>query len=448
MVAKRKSALRSTNTWLLATLVVLAVVALVAFGWGRVQGLGSRYTEDFREPEPKSFWDTLSTPSLPGNTLQYQPSRAMSTISEKRDIRPNTGLGKDFDVYLNLLDGQAAVSSQMTETRNELMLGRNILALEHLMSERGVPNDLTLYNGYPRFCTIAFVPNQELMEEQDAKALRTDTRVKFVMCKSRYAASIFENFKVRYVCPWRVIEFKFPPLVFDPLYKFPKNRNVVFHPAGKSWMKSTTSVIKAWSRHPEWPPLVVTCDGHCVYNHRVGLQIAQDCKNVIVEKFLENQKFKLLQRHAGYVIVPSSCEGFGHSVYEAMANGSLLIGADVPPVNENLTHMRNSILAKSTGVNYIGHQGMPEWLNGLSRDIGDAGSGCYKISSESIETAVLKALSLDEQEYQRIRQTALIDWQDMVSSGIVSTRNALSQAGFPVKMNSVNENLARPSVPL
>jgi hypothetical protein len=286
--------------------------------------------------------------------------------------------------------------------------------------------------GYPRLSRVVFVPNQELLEDQDALALRTDDRIVAVLCKSRYAASIFERFKSQHRCTWRIVGFVFPPVVHRPLHGVAKDRGLVFHPAGRSHMKSTSNVLDAWSRHPEWPPLFVTCDALCLNAHNTSLLQARTRPNIFVYTFLETEDFARLQSHAGYVVLPSACEGFGHSIYEAWANGSLLVGSDVPPMNETAKHMHNAVLAQPTAVRYIGTDDSFPWAKGKSQEFGDAGSACYEVSPASIETAIATALGLGDQEYTRIRQNAVDDWSTMVSQGLVSTRNALSQAGFPV----------------
>ena len=380
------------------------------------------------------FWADWVPPTAPPDVISHKPR----FLIPRSSIRQNTGLGKDFDVYMHLIP-EKSVPFSSYKRRNDIKQGAKVLVLEHLVDGY---SDNTMVDGYSDNTTemretdidIVFVPNQELLDKTDVFALTTDTRVKFVLCKSRYAASIFQTFKQKHECAWQVVCFKFPPIVREPLYSFGKDRKVVFHPAGRSWMKNTSSVVEAWSRHPEWPQLFVTCDQDCLVNHSESLSRARSCKNVYISTFLPTDDMLRLQRHAGYTILPSACEGFGHGIYEAMANASLLISSDVPPMNEHLEHMRNSILAKPSQTVYIGYSDSCfEWTKHLASDFGDAGSACYLVTPESVEVAVAAAIALDDQTYTRIRETAVNDWSRMMSEGLLSTRVALEKAGFAVQ---------------
>lgn len=335
------------------------------------------------------------------------------------NLRKNTGLGKDFDVYMHFMPNASLeylCNGAIVMHKNE-----KSLFMEHIC-ERGMGNG-TGADAPP----IIFIPNQELLNKEDERILITNPQIETILCKSEYAGEIFRVIAAKYGCKWKVRVFTFPPLCKTMYYNFPKDRQLFFHPAGKSWMKNTTAVIEAWKLHPEWPMLVVTCSDQCKLIHRLTWTVNQ--ANIAVYNFLESHEMMLLQKHAGNVILPSACEGFGHSIYEACANGNLLITSNIPPMNEFL-NKKHVVFVEPMTKHPIGDSNGFEWTKALSKTIGDAGSACFEVSVENIERAVNRTLRLSDEEYDIMRTGALRDWDSMVQKGMISTHNALVQCGL------------------
>ena len=332
--------------------------------------------------------------------------------------RSNTGLGKDIDVYLSEL--KEAEYDKWDNQSHVIIQGNNIILLEH------IPSGLSNHVG-----NIIFIPNQELVHEADEKLLLQPGYVDRVLCKSTYAYEIFEKFRDNHRCTWQLEIFAFPPILTTQFFTQPKDRRIYFHPAGKSWMKHTSKVLEAWLKNPQWPMLIFTCKNNCMYKHRETLLKIQDVPNITAHGFLSSSDMKSLQMHAGVVIMPSACEGFGHSIYETMENGNLLISSDIPPINENLVDGVNSLLISPTSAEILGDPtGKFKWLHDRSAYAGQAGSACFDISIEGIEKAVERSLKLSDEEYDKIRLNAVKKVYQLAVDGKESTKAALQRSGF------------------
>jgi hypothetical protein len=378
---------------------------------------------------------TLYLLSIKNNTvLNIKPnsnnllSKNLTNLSKnwkKYDFRKNTGLGKDITVYLSILNG-GVYKSNDPKYHIIAQKDKNI-TLEH------IPNDLK--NNY------IFIPNQELVDVEDTEQLLKPNKIKCVICKSQYAYNIFENFRKYYNCQWNLKKIIFPPLTKTLYYTYPKDRNIYFHPAGFSWMKNTYTILKAWIKNPQWPLLVVTCKGECMQDNikKIKKDILNS-KNILFKSFLEKEHMQQLQKYSGFVILPSSCEGFGHSAYESVENGNLLITSDIPPLNEFFKHMKNSLLIPSNSQVKLGDTTNKEFswmkIKNMSKKIGLMGSSCFKISIEDVEKIIEKSLSLSNTEYNNLRLNALHDMSIMINDGINSIKNT-----FHDEQLNINEYL-------
>jgi len=334
-------------------------------------------------------------------------------------IREGTGLGKDFNVYINTLDNITSFDKNSDSGSQIITQGNNIITLEH------IPTDNDKYN-------LIFIPNQELVNNMDEKMLLLPGKVRLVLCKSKYAQKIFENFKHKFNCGWDVSRFIFPPVLTTKFYSYPKDRNIFFHPAGKSCRKNTSALINTWQKNPSWPLLIITCSEECIYNHN-NVNNVKNNTNIKVYNFLDKKDLYTLQKHCGYIIMPSSCEGFGHSAYEALENGNLLITTDIPPLNEMLKNEINCMMIKPKSNIYLGTKNTPNWIEEQSKNIGLMGSYCVDIATKDIEDVVNKSMGLSDIYYNKIRLNAVNDLHNMILKGKESLRNAFYKAGLQIK---------------
>lgn len=394
--------------------IILGFVLILSFLLGYILNNNKNITVQFKDP---FNYKNMSQNSqlLPKNVP------AIKSLQDYK-IRSGTGIGKDFNVYINTLDYITSFDKNSDNASQIITQGNNIITLEH------IPVKTNQYN-------LIFVPNQELVNNMDEKMLLLPGKVRLVLCKSKYAQKIFENFKRKFNCSWDVSSFIFPPVLTTKFYIYPKDRNIFFHPAGKSWMKNTITLIKTWSQNPSWPLLIITCSEDCLKHNDSTIINNNNSTNIKVYKFLDKKDLYTLQKHCGYVIMPSSCEGFGHSAYEALENGNLLITTDIPPLNEMLKDKINCMMIKPKSNVYLGTKNNDnfKWLESLSKNIGLMGSYCVDVAIKDIEEVVNNSIKLSDSYYNKIRLNAVNDLHNMILTGKESVRNAFYKAGLEVK---------------
>lgn len=172
------------------------------------------------------------------------------------------------------------------------------------------------------------IPNQEWFIESRTPYLPFVDRI---LCKTRHAVDVFDVLHP---------EVQFIGFTGSTNHPAPepsqKNDNLALHVAGNSRLKGTETLVKCWSRHPEWPKLVVVSqhvDAH-VYERT----------NLEVRKNLSDEALSALWSEARFAILPSEVEGYGQVLAEAMAFGCVTITTDAPPMNELVTPQRGLLV--------------------------------------------------------------------------------------------------------
>ncbi len=214
------------------------------------------------------------------------------------------------------------------------------------------------------------VPNPEWFSAKWRPLLPAFDRV---LCKTRHAVDVFGGLG----CDVRYTGFTSEDL-HDPTVA--KERRF-FHLAGRSTAKGTHTVIAAWERHPEWPPLTVVqhpklVERRCMapnVDHRVG--------------YVDAAELRRLQNSHRFHLCPSETEGFGHYLVEAMGVGAVLLTTDGVPMNE-MVDAHTGLLIQAARIE--------------RRGLADH----FLVDEAGIEEAVQRALALDEDACQRMGAAA------------------------------------------
>lgn len=115
------------------------------------------------------------------------------------------------------------------------------------------------------------------------------------------------------------------------------------HLSGQSAVKGTEAVVEAWSRHPEWPELVVVRRAV-----RYGGEPAPPLPplpNVRYETdYVPGERLRELQNACAVHVQPSQAEAYGHVIGEAMSCGAVVVTTDAPPMNELVTTDRGVLV--------------------------------------------------------------------------------------------------------
>lgn len=169
------------------------------------------------------------------------------------------------------------------------------------------------------------IPNPEWFLRQQLPLLSGFDEI---WCKSEHAVKIFSQYhsKIKY------IGFTSKDLrkqVFN-MYPPPKPRDwsVAVHVAGKSSNKGTAELINAWKNNPDLPELWLIRNP---VTHTAPAAISS-VRDLLLK--LDDQQLLRVQAHAGIHLCPSNSEAFGHTIWEALSLGALVITTDASPMNE------------------------------------------------------------------------------------------------------------------
>jgi hypothetical protein len=163
------------------------------------------------------------------------------------------------------------------------------------------------------------IPNHEFVRPDETPLL---SRFEIIACKTQDAMHSFENIaKDRLIhIGWTSLDRRLPDATMD--------FDQCLHIAGHSAHKGTAAVIEAWRANPDFPKLTLL-------DWRKVKPTPPDQANIefISERISEIELMRLMNR-CGVHLCPSTCEGFGHTMHEAMSCGAALITTDGPPMNE------------------------------------------------------------------------------------------------------------------
>lgn len=285
-----------------------------------------------------------SHPEVPsGPSLKPTPHPNLSI----RIIVPSGSSGTDFDawVYQTLLPesvivyiDQEAIDSYSGPTRDQ-HFDVNFF-IERILGRHLFPSTYEW-----------IMVNQEMLRVRDESLEGVDA----VLCKSLYAERLLVEYlgdprKVWYVGhASRDLSRSALQTASRDLSSGNKTYELAIHPAGKSWLKGTFRLIKAWMKVDPPALLVVTCREMCMDPTRIQKLLSEYFHHepargrwVYVGRktriewstFLSNEELSDIQSRAGLWLCPSEVEGYGHYINEGRSAGAVVMTTDFPPMNE------------------------------------------------------------------------------------------------------------------
>lgn len=282
------------------------------------------------------------------------------------------GLGRDLRLVSRHL-AAAGIDSRISSYRRGKLVkwfGPHLMRLRGLSMVMGlVPRyDVNIYIEHirPEFRRMArrnlLMPNPEWFDERDEHLL---PMIDGVLAKTDQTEAAFARTETPVVkCGFTSEDRMDASVARVPTF---------FHLAGRSTAKGTRMLLTTWQRHPEWPLLTVVQNprtaGEVVVapniDHRVG--------------YIDDAELRELQNRHLFHLCPSEAEGFGHYIGEALSVGAIVLTTDGAPMNELVDHGRGILIPAA---------GMQPLRRGFR----------YRVTPEAVESAVQRALGLDEAE--------------------------------------------------
>lgn len=214
------------------------------------------------------------------------------------------GLERDCQILRGLLEGA----------------GHEVVAVDHKSSAPPGPFDLAIFDEVfvPAFANLAPVrwltPHPEWWFPEWTPHLGLIDRV---LCKTRDAQRAFGRLGAHTIFTgFRSV---------DRLDSTVPRERRFLHVAGKSDAKGTAAVLEAWRKYKIPHPLTVVSTAS-------GLKAPSKAVKLLGR--IPDADLLALQNASLFVLQPSSYEGFGHVLHEALSCGSVLATTDAPPMND------------------------------------------------------------------------------------------------------------------
>lgn len=240
------------------------------------------------------------------------------------------------------------------------------------------------------------IPNQEWFRPTGLALL---PYMDSVWCKSQLAQRIFSEFTTR----TRLIKFVSVRDDFQALRTQPK-QHAFLSRIGNSRLRGLEQLLASWWRHPEWPEI------HIVLPAERELHPCPP--NVkYVSEFPDVNDYLNFAATFKFHIFATQAEGFGHSIFEAINLGAVVLITNAPPMNEWFG-FQQAILMDAT-------------YNGQHRL-----SPLFLVKEDQLENAVNRALGLDSPDVERFQQRGYELLQIMAGDFDANLGEALTDLGF------------------
>lgn len=258
--------------------------------------------------------------------------------------------------FLTCIQNAGALTINLVSFKNGAGLERDIEIMTKELTQLGHDVQFVAYNGSLQrhadinvfmemvnqaFFSYAdknyFIPNPEWFLCDHESLIKFDK----VLCKTHESVRVCQKYTSN-------IEFiSFTSLdQYDPLIK--KNYKAPFHLGGRSELKNTQAIIKAWQLNPKFPMLTLLKTVHTKKIDEYPV-----LPNIYHNRFyLKKEEITNYQNQCGLHLCPSVTEGFGHYIMEAFSCAAAVITVDGPPMNEFVKDKR--FLVPASGTTKIG----------------------------------------------------------------------------------------------
>ncbi len=213
-------------------------------------------------------------------------------------------------------------------------------------------------------------PNQEFFRKWYLPRLRYVDRI---FAKTRHAERIFSRHSPH--CIYSAFTSRDRKMA-----SVEKNPKRFLHAAGNSKHKGSEMVVDLWSRHPEWPELVLVRS-----ERKAPLSVPANI--TLMRGYLDDTQMQRIQNSCGIHLCPSRAEGWGHYILEGMSCGAVVVTTNAPPMNE--------LVAPGEGLLVPWHRARPENL-GYE----------YLADPEALEKIIEDLLQRSEESLQEISRAA------------------------------------------
>ena len=225
------------------------------------------------------------------------------------------------------------------------------------------------------FSKTILIPNPEHIHGVTARYLKS---INEIWCKTLHAVSIFES-RVPGVC---YINFSSRDRYIPEIKK---DYGSYLHVQGKSTQKGTIELLDVWSSHPEWPSLTVVSRDH-------DLKVYSKHNIKLIFDFLSDDDLSILMNSCGVHICPSTVEGFGHYINEAMSCASVVLTTNAPPMNELVVN-KTGFLVEA----FEGHE------MGFAKVV--------KLNAEDLEVIIQRIIDLTHDQCSELGRAARISFE-------------------------------------
>ena len=121
--------------------------------------------------------------------------------------------------------------------------------------------------------------------------------------------------------------------------------DTALHVCGWNPHKGTAAVLSAWSKHPEWPRLIIVS--------QLPMSASPHPNVEQLATRIADSQLRRLQNECAIHVCPSEVEGFGHTLMEGMSCGAVILTTDAPPMDE-LVSAEEGFLVPYAGTSPMG----------------------------------------------------------------------------------------------